>query len=183
MYKQVEVLIHRVSSDSPPLTHSYNKGRLGKGAVLSQCFVTPRFSAQSQVPVSPALHPQTHARSLSGDLQLPECASTRRSRAARRHPGGGASSLAPHTRDSPPAGCVAHRSPTSLTTHQAGDHATSVIADSVSDTICTMYRAVSTGGCSSVWFVPLRPGETNAVRGTYAVWLGSFSSAAISPPF
>ena len=108
MYKQVEVLIHRVSSDSPPLTHSYNKGRLGKGAVLSQCFVTPRFSAQSQVPVSPALHPQTHARSLSGDLQLPECASTRRSRAARRHPGGGASSLAPHSRLAAPAGCVAH---------------------------------------------------------------------------
>ena len=151
----------RIFPDSPPLTHSYNKGRLGKGAVLSQCFVTPRFSAQSRVPVSPALHPQTHARSLSGDLQLPECASTR------LRPLAGTPVAvrprSPRTRDSPPAGCVAHRSPTSLTTHQAGDHATSVIADS--DTICTMYRAVSTGGCSSVWFVPLRPGETNAVRG------------------
>ena len=59
----------RIFPDSPPLTHSYNKGRLGKGAVLSQCFVTPRFSAQSRVCLS-ALHPQTHARSLSGDLQL-----------------------------------------------------------------------------------------------------------------
>ena len=36
---------------------------------MSQCFVTPRFSAQSRVGLS-ALHPQTHARSLSGDLQL-----------------------------------------------------------------------------------------------------------------
>ena len=64
----------RIFPDSPPLTHSYNKGRLGKGAVLSQCFVTPRFSAQSRVCLS-ALHPQTHARSLSGDLL--GCTSTR----------------------------------------------------------------------------------------------------------
>ena len=118
MYKQVEVLIHRVSSDSPPLTHSYNKGRLGKGAVLSQCFVTPRFSAQSQVPVSPALHASIHRLIMrlmhdlfqvtSSCLRLTLSVPPNSTPAARRHPGGGASSLAPHTRDSPPAGCVAH---------------------------------------------------------------------------